>query len=98
MNQRGIWQLILMAREGDRQAIDELFYSTFRPAYLILYAITADKRASLDILAEGYLEVFRNLEALETGSDFSETLNRFVIARAKALFPSEEMLRLPEGC
>lgn len=98
MNQRGLWQLILMAREGDRQAIDELFYSTFRPAYLILYAITADKHASLDILAQGYLEIFQNLDALETGSDFGETLNRFVISRAKALFPSKEFLHLPDGC
>ncbi len=98
MNQRGIWQLILMAREGDRQAIDELFYSSFRPAYLILYAITADKRSSLDILAEGYVEVFQNLDALEIGSDFSESLNRFVIGRAKALFPSADFLSLPDGC
>ena len=98
MNQRGVWQLILMAREGDRQAIDELFYSSFRPAYLILYAITADKRSSLDILAEGYLEVFQSLETLETGSDFSESLNRFTIGRAKALFPSDDFLRFPDGC
>lgn len=98
MNQRGTWQLILMAREGDRQAIDELFYSSFRPAYLILYAITADKRSSLEILAEGYVDVFQKLEMLESGSDFSETLNRYVIGRAKALFPSEDFLRLPDGC
>ena len=98
MNQRGIWQLILMAREGDRQAIDELYYSSLRPAYLILYAITADKRASLDILAEGYVEVFQNLETLETGSDFAEALTRFVIERAKALFPSRDFLRFEQGC
>lgn len=98
MNQRGVWQLILMAREGDRQAIDELFYSSFRPAYLVLYALTADKRSSLDILAEGYVEVFQNLEALETAGDFNETLNRYVIGRAKALFPSDNFLRLPDGC
>ena len=98
MNQRGIWQLILMAREGDRQAIDELFFSSFRPAYLILYAITADKRASLDILAEGYVEVFQNLEALETGSDFSEKLNRFTIRRAQELRPSGKLFKLPDGC
>ena len=94
MNQRGKWQLILMAREGDRHAIDELFYSTFRPAYLILSAITADKQASLDILAEGYVQIFQNLETLETGSSFDEALNRYPIERARALFPSKEYLRL----
>lgn len=98
MNQRGIWQLILMAREGDRQAIDELFFSSFRPAYLLLYAITADKRSSLDILAEGYVEIFQNLETLETGSDFSEELSRFVIRRAKELLPSKDFCKLPDGC
>ena len=98
MNQRGIWQLILMAREGDRQAIDELFYSSFRPAYLILNAITGDKRASLDILAEGYVEIFQNLEELETANDFCAALNRFTIRRAESMFPSQKNLRLPDGC
>ncbi len=98
MNQRGIWQLILMAREGDRQAIDELFYSSFRPAYLILYAITSDKRSSLDILAEGYVEIFQNLESLEKGFDFADTLSRFVIERAKALKPSQDFLRFTDDC
>ena len=98
MNQRGVWQLILMAREGDRQAIDELFYSSFRPAYLLAYAITADKRSSLDILAESYVETFQNLETLEKAGDFSDALNRYVIERAKALFPSQDLLKLPDGC
>lgn len=94
MNQRGIWQLILMAREGDRHAIDELFYFSFRPAYLILYAITGDQQTSLDILAEGYTHIFQNLDDLESGSDFNETLNRFTIDRVCALFPSDDFLKL----
>ena len=96
MNQRGKWQLILMAREGDRHAIDELFYSSFRPAYLILSAFTGDKQASLDILAEGYVQIFQHLDTLETGDGFDEALNRYTIDRARALFPSREYLRLAD--
>ena len=97
MNQRGIWQLILMAREGDRQAISELFYASFRPAYLVLLTFTEDKNAALDILSEGYVDVFENLESIETAEAFMFRLIEFTLRRAKDMFPSRSALTLPAG-
>ncbi|MBQ7540760.1 MAG: leucine-rich repeat protein [Clostridia bacterium] len=98
MNQRGIWQLLLMAREGDRHAIDELFYSSFRPAFLILSSVTGDRKVSLDLLAEGYVQTFQNLDTLETGRDFALALNRFTLGRAASLPPEKDLSLLPDGC
>ena len=86
MNQRGIWQLILMAREGDRQAISELFYASFRPAYLTLLTFTDDKNAALDILSEGYVDVFEHLDLIETAESFMFRLIEFTLRRARTCF------------
>lgn len=80
-----MWQLILMAREGDRQAIEELFFSTFRSSYLIVFTLTGDRKKALDLLCESYIELFQNLETLENGTGFEEQLCRYLLARAKEL-------------
>lgn len=92
MNQRGIWQLILMAQEGDRQAVDALFFMSFRPAYLVLQAIVPDRDAALQILSEGYVHIFRSLEDLEQDSSFTSALNGFNIARAAELYPDRRIV------
>lgn len=92
MNQRGIWQLILMAQEGDRQAVDALFFMSFRPAYLILQAIVPDRDAALQILSEGYVHIFRSLDNLEQDSNFTAALNAHNIARAAELYPANRIV------
>ncbi len=83
MNQRGTWQLILMAREGDRSAIDSLFFSSFPSAYLILFNITGSKDVSLKILYDAYLEVFSSLDKIEKNDSFSEEVNKSVLKRVR---------------
>ena len=94
MNQRGNWQLILMAQEGDRQAIDELFYASFRPSYLILYTLTQKPRVALDLLGEGYVKLFQNLEQVTGDNSFLQALSRINLQRAQEMFPSGDLLRL----
>ncbi len=76
MNQRGTWQLILMAREGDRSAIDSLFFSSFPSAYLILLNITGSKDESLRILSDIYINVFSNLDTVDSGEAFVQKIHK----------------------
>ncbi len=94
MNQRGNWQLILMAQEGDRQAIDELFYASFRPSYLILYTLTQKPRVALDLLGEGYVKLFQNLEQVNGENSFLQALNRINLRRAEEMYSGSGLLRL----
>ena len=94
MNQRGIWQLILMAREGDRQAISDLFYASFRPAYLMLLTLVDDRDAALDFLGESYVELFENLDTIERADMFMPQLCRLILGRAQTFRSSDEPLTL----
>ena len=78
MNQKGTWQLILMAREGDRSAIDSLFFSSFPSAYLISYNITGSKDESLRILSDIYTNVFSNLDAVDSSEAFVKKIHKMV--------------------
>lgn len=95
MNQRGVWQLILMAREGDRQAIDELFYASFRPAYLVLLTLTGDRQMALDILQEGFLHIIEHLDEVENAEMFPSELHRYMIRRALEETGKGQKLSLP---
>lgn len=76
MNKRGAWQLILMAREGDRSAIDSLFFSSFPSAYLILLNITGNKDTALKILSDVYINVFSSLDSIESSEEFSQLVHK----------------------
>lgn len=91
MNPRGTWQLILMAQEGDRQAIDALFFMSFRPAYLILQSLVSDRDAALEILGNGYVHIFSTLDSLDQNSGFVNELNAYNIARAVERCPEKKI-------
>ncbi len=94
MNQRGVWQLVLMAQEGDRKAVDELFYMTYRSAYLVAYSVTKSKKASLDILLESYVSLLSGLSELDEAIDFFTALNLRVLERVKTLAGSDRLVRI----
>ncbi|MBR5506431.1 MAG: hypothetical protein IKV88_00095, partial [Clostridia bacterium] len=81
MNRRGTWQLILMAREGDRNAIDELIFASFPSAYLILFNILGDKDTVLRVLSDVYVETFLNLDKLQKSEDFFEVIHKKAIEK-----------------
>lgn len=91
MNQRGVWQLILMAQEGDRQAIDALFFMSLRPAYLVLQSLVSDRDVALEILGDGYVHIFSTLDSLNQNSGFLSELNTYNIQKAVERFPEKKL-------
>ncbi len=68
------------ARDGDREAFEELVRRTSRFLYARLYLETGDPQHAEDLVQETYLRAFRAIHRLEDPSGFRAWL--FVIARS----------------
>ncbi|MCR5485529.1 MAG: leucine-rich repeat protein [Clostridiales bacterium] len=97
MNQLGAWQLIIMAREGDRNAIEQLFYMTYRKAYIIALAVTGKKDTAADITVECFSELFHKLNTINETDQFLYELITLVLNRSqKAVSAPVEALSADE--
>lgn len=97
LNQRGLWQLILMAQEGDRKAVDELFYMTYRLAFLVAYSVTNNKAASLDIILECYVSLLSSLSDIDEAMNFSSVLSIRVLERVRILAGTDDFLKIKKS-
>ncbi len=97
MNRRGIWQLILMAQEGDRKAVDELFYMTYRSAYLIAYSLTNSKDVSLNIILDSYVDLLSNLSELDEAMDFFAALGLRIVNKVKKLSGTGKIVKIDKS-
>ena len=85
---KGIGELVLLARQDDQNAINELYNQTFKKAYFI--ARTAIKSSDgdyssqiEDILQDAYVKAFSSLDKLEDPEKFQGWLDTIVINRCK---------------
>ena len=84
----GIGELVLLARQDDQNAINELYNQTFKKAYFI--ARTAIKSSDgdyssqiEDILQDAYVKAFSSLDKMEDPEKFQGWLDTIVINRCK---------------
>ena len=85
---KSIGELVLLARQDDQNAINELYNQTFKKAYFI--ARTAIKSSDgdyssqiEDILQDAYVKAFSSLDKLEDPEKFQGWLDTIVINRCK---------------
>ena len=85
---KGIGELVLLARQDDQNAINELYNQTFKKAYFI--ARTAIKSSDgdyssqiEDILQDAYVKAFSSLDKMEDPEKFQGWLDTIVINRCK---------------
>ena len=85
---KSIGELILLARQDDQNAINELYNQTFKKAYFV--ARTAIKSSDgdyssqiEDILQDAYVKAFSSLDKLEDPEKFQGWLDTIVINRCK---------------
>lgn len=74
-----------MAQEGDRKAVDELFYMTYRSAYLLAYSLTNSKAASMNIVLDSYVSLLSSLSELEEAMNFFAALGLRIVNQVKKL-------------
>ena len=85
---KSIGELVLLARQDDQNAINELYNQTFKKAYFV--ARTAIKSSDgdyssqiEDIMQDAYVKAFSSLDKLEDPEKFQGWLDTIVINRCK---------------
>ena len=85
---KGIGELVLLARQDDQNAVNELYNQTFKKAYFV--ARTAIKSSDgdyssqiEDIMQDAYVKAFSSLDKLEDPEKFQGWLDTIVINRCK---------------
>ena len=85
---KGIGELVLLARQDDQNAVNELYNQTFKKAYFV--ARTAIKSSDgdyssqiEDIMQDAYVKAFSSLDKMEDPEKFQGWLDTIVINRCK---------------
>ena len=75
--------LVELSKEGDQQAIAQLYDRTSKRAYYLAKQLVKDEDQAQDIVQDAYVKVFTNLLLLEQVENFQGWLNTIVVNRGK---------------
>jgi RNA polymerase sigma-70 factor (ECF subfamily) len=68
--------LVTAARDGDRQAFDELVRVTHADTYTLAYRLTGDEEDARDVVQEAYLRAYRGLDRFRGDAQFTTWMYR----------------------
>src|SRR5688500_11816139 len=73
---RDMTDLVTAARDGDREAFDELVRVTHADTYTLAYRLTGNEEDARDVVQEAYLRAFRGLKRFRGDAQFSTWMYR----------------------
>lgn len=65
-----IGELVTRAKNGDQQALNQLYNDTYRQAYQVAMQMFHDENEAFDILQDSYIKAFNNLSNLKEPTKF----------------------------
>jgi RNA polymerase sigma-70 factor (ECF subfamily) len=68
--------LVTAAKDGDREAFDELVRVTYAETYTLALRLTGDEEDARDVVQEAYLRAFRGLKRFRGDAQFSTWMYR----------------------
>ncbi len=68
--------LVAEAREGDRDAFDELVKATYADTYTLAYRLTGNEEDARDVVQEAYLRAYRGIKRFRGDAQFSTWMYR----------------------
>ena len=71
--------LVAAAREGDREAFDELVRATYADAFTLACRLTGDEDDARDVVQEAYLRAYRGLRRFRGDAQFSTWMYRIAL-------------------
>src|SRR5438270_9936292 len=77
--------LVTAAKDGDRQAFEELVRATYADAYTLAYRLTGNEEDASDVVQEAYLRAYKSLKRFRGDAQFSTWLYRIVANCAATL-------------
>ena len=69
-------ELVAAAKDGDRQAFDELVRLTHAETYTLAYRLTGDEEDARDVVQEAYLRAYRGLRRFRGDAQFTTWMYR----------------------
>jgi RNA polymerase sigma-70 factor (ECF subfamily) len=69
-------ELVAAAKNGDRDAFDELVRVTYADTYTLAYRLTGNEEDARDVVQEAYLRAFRGLRRFRGDAQFSTWMYR----------------------
>jgi RNA polymerase sigma-70 factor, ECF subfamily len=73
---RDTTELVAAAKDGDREAFDELVRVTHADTYTLAYRLTGDEEDARDVVQEAYLRAYRGLKRFRGDAQFSTWMYR----------------------
>src|SRR3546814_5888533 len=69
-------ELVIAARDGDREAFDDLVRATHAETYTLALRLTGNEEDARDVVQEAYFRAFRGLKRFRGDAQFSTWLYR----------------------
>ena len=69
-------ELVIAARDGDREAFDELVRVTYAETYTLALRLTGNEEDARDVVQEAYFRAFRGLKRFRGDAQFSTWMYR----------------------
>src|ERR687898_337301 len=73
---RDVAELVAAAKDGDREAFDELVRATYADTYTLAYRMTGNEEDARDVVQEAYLRAYRGLRRFRGDALFSTWMYR----------------------
>ena len=75
--------LVLQAKNGDQQAITDLYNLSYKPAYAVAFKMTGNEDDAFDILQDAYIKAFSSLDQLTDPSGFIPWFNKITANKCR---------------
>jgi RNA polymerase sigma-70 factor (ECF subfamily) len=73
---RDVAELVAAAKDGDREAFDELVRETYADAYTLAHRLTGNEEDARDVVQEAYMRAYRGLRRFRGDAQFSTWMYR----------------------
>jgi RNA polymerase sigma-70 factor (ECF subfamily) len=73
---RDVAELVAAAKDGDREAFEELVRATYAETYTLAFRLTGDEEDARDVTQDAYLRAYRGLKRFRGDAQFSTWMYR----------------------
>ncbi|OUP27069.1 RNA polymerase sigma factor [Faecalibacterium sp. An192] len=80
---QNIPELVLRAKSGDQQAMEQLYEMTYSRVYCTIQVMVKDEQETLDLLQDSYIKAFKHLNQFEGGEKFLPWMQQIARNTAK---------------
>lgn len=96
MEQKELKKLVLLAQQGNREAMGKLFTEYYPQAYILAVKLTRDEELAMDIVQDAFADVIKHIGTLKQPEAFSAWLNKITYNQCTRYFKKKKELLVTE--